>query len=196
MHGFESVMAVLDMKDKQKETAFAQAFMQDLDKYVTNVKQSRLSVIEALDEIDLSDLEGYGVHQTSENTFTLIHPDAGKKEFAIQMKQVDGRTTFEGLPNQMRAHLNRFSQEEQKRHPLTVLSVILRLLYSPKQELHTNEEASRRIFQAAKIRPENPLKYYRIVPGKGTRGGYSHVYMCERMIDGAKFALKLAKPRN
>ena len=62
MHGFESVMAVLDMKDKQKETAFAQAFMQDLDKYVTNVKQSRLSVIEALDEIDLSDLEGYGVH--------------------------------------------------------------------------------------------------------------------------------------
>ena len=61
VHGFESVVAVLDMKDKQKETAFAQAFIQDLDKYVANVKQSRLSVIEALDEIDFEDLEGYAV---------------------------------------------------------------------------------------------------------------------------------------
>ena len=111
-------------------------------------------------------------------------------------RSAGGQISFDGLPNQMIPLLGRFSKEELDRYPLTVLSVILRLLYSPKQELQTNEEASEKIFKAANIRAENPLKHYKIMPGKSTRGGYSHVYLCERMSDKAKFALKLAKPKN
>ena len=111
-------------------------------------------------------------------------------------RSADGHISFEGLPNQMAGLLGRFSKEELQRYPLTVLSVILRLLYSPKQELQTNEEASKKIFRAANIKAENPLKHFKILPGKSTRGGYSHVYLCERMSDKARFALKLAKPKS
>ena len=52
------------------------------------------------------------------------------------------------------------------------------------------------IYQAADIKQENPLAHYKILPGKGEIGGYSRVYTCERLDDGVKFALKLAKPKN
>ena len=56
-------------------------------------------MIEALDEIDFEDLDGYAVHQINESSFVLRHSNAGKKEFEIKMKQTDGYTSFEGLPN-------------------------------------------------------------------------------------------------
>ena len=113
VHGFESVIAALDMQDKKKETAFAQAFMQDLDKYVTNVRQSRQSVMQALEEIDLNDLDGYTVHQKDETTFILVHEDTSKKEYQIKMRRsADGHISFDGLPNQMVGLLGRFSKEE------------------------------------------------------------------------------------
>ena len=52
------------------------------------------------------------------------------------------------------------------------------------------------IYQAADIKQENPLKYYKIIPGKSEIGGFSRVYTCERLVNGKKFALKLAKPNN
>ena len=45
------------------------------------MKQSRISVIEALDEIDFEDLEGYAVYQINETSFILCHSNAGKKQF-------------------------------------------------------------------------------------------------------------------
>ena len=68
--------------------------------------------MEALDEIDFEDLDGYAVHQINESNFILRHPNAGKKEFEIKMKQTYGLTTFEGLPSQMQVHTSKFSQEE------------------------------------------------------------------------------------
>ena len=136
-------------------------------------------------DADLLTLENYIVEQIDKESFILKHEQDCKEEFLISMHiDESGRVIFDGLPESMKKHLNNFSYEEQLKYPVTVLSVILKQTYQPKQELMTNEEVSKMIYQAADIKQENPLQYYKILPGKGEVGGYSRVYMCERLVDG------------
>ena len=62
--------------------------------------------------------------------------------------------------------------------------------------MKSNSEVSQLIFEKADIQHENPLKYYKMLTDKVNRGGFSRVFKCKRIVDGKKFAMKLAEPKD
>ena len=54
---------------------------------------------------------------------------------------------------------------------------------------------SRAIYEAAGIKHDNPLKYYKMLDSIDKDAGLCSVFKCERLVDRKKFALKLAEPK-
>ena len=120
--------------------------------------QDRIKIQERLLDVNLANLDGYLVEQLDKTNFILKHAKENKEEFKVTMWSHQGKVIFDGIPKSMMKHLDNFCHEEKIRYPVTVLSVILKQTYQPKQDLKSNAEVSKMIYQAANIKQENPLK--------------------------------------
>ena len=78
---------------------------------------------------------------------------------------------------------------------MTVLSVIIKQAYAPKNQLKSKDEADLMIANAAEIKEENPSKYYKVV-GKEGVGGFARVFRVEKISDKKLFALKFIEPKS
>lgn len=143
------------------------------------------------------------VDQQDDTHFLLKHkdgvesgPDGTKhEEFKLELKEEGGKLVFEGIPDIMTKYLLSFSQDEIKQYPSTVLNVIIKQAYAPKQALKSSEEATMMIQNAAVILKDNPSKYYKVV-GKEGVGGFARVFRCERLSDHKLYALKFIEPKS
>jgi len=95
----------------------------------------------------------------------------------------------------MKKYLLGFDQAEIKKYPTTVLNVIIKQAYAPKQTLKNADEASTMIKNAAVVQKDNPSKYYKVV-GKEGVGGFARVFRCERLSDHKLYALKFIEPKS
>ena len=123
VHGFEGVMAALNMEEDQKN-----ALLSDLNEYVTNERDQNRDRAKwrTMADADLANLDGYIVEQIDHAAFILKHEGGGGEEFLVSMRQEEDEVIFDGLPESMRKHLDSFSHDEQVRYPATILSAILR----------------------------------------------------------------------
>ena len=103
------------------------------------------------------------------------------------MKQ-GGKIDFKGMPELMKKYLINFDQQEIEQYPTTVLNVIIKQAYQPKNKFKSNEEVQTMISNAAEIKMENPSKYYKVV-GKEGVGGFARVFRVEKLKDGKLYAL-------
>ena len=110
------------------------------------------------------------------------------------MKQV-GKIDFKGMPELMKKYLINFDQQEIEQYPTTVLNVIIKQAYQPKNKFKSNEEVQTMISNAAEIKMENPSKYYKVV-GKEGVGGFARVFRVEKLKDGKLYALKFIEPKS
>lgn len=102
IEGWDSLFALLDMED------------QDSKKLKEEIGKTTGKVVERL-------RNRYNVEQKDTDTFHLIDIRAGTTEL-IQMKiDMQGKVTFEGLPEEFIGPLGMFSDEEQRMNPLSVL---------------------------------------------------------------------------
>ena len=110
------------------------------------------------------------------------------------MKQ-GGKIDFKGMPELMKKFLINFDQQEIEQYPTTVLNVIIKQAYQPKNKFKSNEEVQTMISNAAEIKMENPSKYYKVV-GKEGVGGFARVFRVEKLKDGKLYALKFIEPKS
>lgn len=110
------------------------------------------------------------------------------------MKQ-GGKIDFKGMPELMKKYLINFDQQEIEQYPTTVLNVIIKQAYQPKNKFKSNEEVQTMISNAAEIKMENPSKYYKVV-GKEGVGGFARVFRVEKLKDGKLYALKFIEPKS
>merc|ERR1712179_401146 len=83
----------------------------------------------------LADLSGYKVVEEDSTHFVLRHKDEGREEFKLELIDNGGKIEFKGLPDMMKKYLLGFDQAEIKKYPTTVLNVIIKQAYAPKQSL-------------------------------------------------------------
>lgn len=74
VHGFEGIMAALDMKEEEKADAMS-ALMSDMNKYVTNKRHQNQDRAKwkTMVDADLANLSGYLVEQIDDTNFILKH---------------------------------------------------------------------------------------------------------------------------
>ena len=126
----------------------------------------------------------------------LKHEDESDyEEFKLEMITEDDKVRFEGMPEIMKKFLLGFDPKEIQEYPVTILNVIIKQAYRPKQKLKSAEEANMMIQNAAVIKKDNPSKYYKVV-GKEGVGGFARVFRCERLEDKKLYALKFIEPKS
>lgn len=111
------------------------------------------------------------------------------------MVKQGGKIDFKGMPELMKKYLINFDQQEIEQYPTTVLNVIIKQAYQPKNKFKSNEEVQTMISNAAEIKMENPSKYYKVV-GKEGVGGFARVFRVEKLKDGKLYALKFIEPKS
>ena len=117
-----------------------------------------------------------------ERNFTLRHPTDPTHEainVSLSQKQ-DGSLEWVGLPHLIRREMSVFNPEEIQKHPETLLKVILRKDYKPKEVLMRQAEASELVQQSANIKQENPSHYYKVIAKIG-EGGYGRVFRVKHL---------------
>lgn len=111
------------------------------------------------------------------------------------MVKQGGKIDFKGMPELMKKYLINFDQQEIEQYPTTVLNVIIKQAYQPKNKFKSNEEVQTMISNAAEVKMENPSKYYKVV-GKEGVGGFARVFRVEKLKDGKLYALKFIEPKS
>ena len=111
------------------------------------------------------------------------------------MVKQGGQIEFKGMPELMKKYLINFDQQEIEQYPSTVLNVIIKQAYQPKNKFKSTEEVQTMISNAAEIKMENPSKYYKVV-GKEGVGGFARVFRVEKLKDGKLYALKFIEPKS
>ena len=111
------------------------------------------------------------------------------------MVKQGGQIEFKGMPELMKKYLINFDQQEIEQYPSTVLNVIIKQAYQPKNKFKSTEEVQTMISNAAEVKMENPSKYYKVV-GKEGVGGFARVFRVEKLKDGKLYALKFIEPKS
>ena len=85
--------------------------------------------------------------------FVLKHKDGDQhEEFKLELVEEGGKAEFKGMPEIMKQYCLGFDNNEIKQYPNTILNVIIKQAYAPKEALKSADEVNMIIKNVANIK--------------------------------------------